>query len=86
MALFRPSLGGQIFDLVVRHRGQASEHVPEVFPRVELPAPAGFDDRVNDRAALPRLVRCHLNAFMSAGEDFADFALGGDGSMEGLSR
>src|SRR5205807_8567853 len=50
-----PLAGEQFVDLVVLHRGQACEHVTEIFLRIEATSPAADQDRVNHRAAPSRL-------------------------------
>jgi hypothetical protein len=41
--------------LVVGHLGQAGQHVREIGMRINAPAPAAFDDRVNDGPAFSGL-------------------------------
>ena len=42
-------------DLPVGHVRQTGEHVAEVGVRIEMPATAAFNDRVEDRAAFARV-------------------------------
>ena len=48
-----PGFGGHVLDLLVGQRGQAREHLAQVGLWVDASAAAGFDDRVEDGAAVP---------------------------------
>ena len=48
---FRPSLGSDILDLPVGHRGKPGEHVAQVGVGIDAAAAATLDDGVEDGAA-----------------------------------
>ena len=50
--LLGPDFGSDVLDLPVGHRWQSGEDVSQVGERIDTPTSAGFDDRVEDGAAL----------------------------------
>jgi hypothetical protein len=56
---FGPGFRGYFGDLVVGHFGQASQDVLEVSAGINGPAPAAFDEGVNDRAAFSGIGLAH---------------------------
>ena len=46
-----PSFWNNVFNLTIRHCGQAGQHVAQISVGLDIVTPAAFDDRVNDRAA-----------------------------------
>jgi hypothetical protein len=48
-----PLAGQELMDLLIGHRGQAAQHVGQIFLGVNTPATATLDDGVDHRTAPP---------------------------------